>query len=49
MLRKRQVSLVWLVGLVAIFGWISAAQSQSPDFRENIYQVGKLKPRDSVP
>ncbi len=48
MARKRRVSLVWMVGLVAIFGWISAAQSQSPDFRENIYQVGKLKPRDSV-
>ncbi len=36
------------MGLVVIFAWISAAQSQAPDFRENIFQVGKLKPRDSA-
>jgi peroxiredoxin (alkyl hydroperoxide reductase subunit C) len=48
MARKKPVSVKWIMGLVVIFAWISAAQSQSPDFRENIFQVGKLKPTDSV-
>ena len=41
-------SLKWILGLAAIFIWISAANGQSPDFKENIYPVGKLKPTDSV-
>jgi peroxiredoxin (alkyl hydroperoxide reductase subunit C) len=48
MARKKPVSVTWIMGLVVIFAWISAAHSQSPDFREKIFQVGKLKPRDSV-
>ena len=39
---------VWLVGLLVIFAWIFAAHAQSPDFKANIYQVGELKPTDSV-
>jgi peroxiredoxin len=45
---KKHLSLKWIVGLLGIFIWISAASGQSPDFKENIYPVGKLKPRDSV-
>jgi len=45
---KKYLSLKWILGLWVIFIWISAASGQSPDFKENIYPVGKLKPRDSV-
>jgi len=45
---KKYFSLKWILGLWVIFIWISAASGQSPDFKENIYPVGKLKPRDSV-
>ena len=49
MLRRRYGSLIWVVGLVTIFVWTSAALSQTQKFKESIYPVGKLKPRDSVP
>ena len=45
MTRKNHI---WMVGLLVIFVWIVAAYAQSPGFKENIYPVGKLKPRDSV-
>jgi peroxiredoxin (alkyl hydroperoxide reductase subunit C) len=45
MTRKNHI---WIVGLLVIFVWIAAAYAQSPDFKENIYPVGKLKPTDSV-
>ena len=45
MTRKHHI---WIVGLLVIFVWIAAAYAQSPGFKENIYPVGKLKPRDSV-
>jgi peroxiredoxin len=45
---KKLWSLKWLLALLLTFIWISAASGQSPDFKENIYPVGKLKPRDSV-
>lgn len=45
---KNPFSLKWIVGLLFVFIWVSAASSQSPDFKKNIYPVGKLKPRDSV-
>ena len=45
---ERRSSLKWILGLAAVFIWISAANGQSPDFKENIYPVGKLKPTDSV-
>lgn len=48
-MAKRGHNLIkWLLGLVVAFTWISAANGQSPDFKENIYPVGKLKPKDSV-
>jgi peroxiredoxin (alkyl hydroperoxide reductase subunit C) len=49
MVRRRYGLLIWAVGLATIFVWISAAHSQTQKFKESIYQVGKLKPRDSVP
>ena len=48
MLTKKHLSLKWIVGLLFVFIWVSAANSQSPDFKKNIYPVGKLKPTDSV-
>ena len=45
---ERRSSLKWILGLAVVFIWISAAKGQSPDFKENIYPVGKLKPTDSV-
>jgi peroxiredoxin len=45
MARKKQI---WIVAVVAIFAWSAVVHSQSPDFKENIYPVGKLKPTDSV-
>jgi peroxiredoxin (alkyl hydroperoxide reductase subunit C) len=45
MTRKKYI---WIVGLLVICVWIAAAYAQSPGFKENIYQVGKLKPTDSV-
>lgn len=45
MARKKHI---WIVAMVAIFTWIAAAHSQSPDFKKNIYPVEQLKPTDSV-
>jgi len=36
--------MVWVGALC----WISSVQAQAPEFKESIYPVGKLKPRDSV-
>ncbi len=48
MLTKNHVSLKLILALLFIFIWVSLASSQSPDFKKNIYPVGKLKPTDSV-
>jgi len=37
----------WMVLLAVTIAWVAAAHGQSPGFRENIYQVGQLKPTDS--
>jgi len=47
MITKKKYSLTWIMALLVIFIWSSAACGQSPDFKENIYDVGKLKPTDS--
>ncbi len=49
MLKRRYTAIVLVVGFLAIFVWMSAAHSQSQKFKESIFPVGKLKPRDSVP
>jgi peroxiredoxin (alkyl hydroperoxide reductase subunit C) len=36
-----------VAGLMLVFAWASTAQGQPTGFKENIYPVGKLKPRDS--
>ena len=48
MVIETRSSLKWILILAATFIWISAANGQSPDFKENIYPVGKLRPTDSV-
>ena len=48
MVIETRSSLKWILVLATIFCWISVANGQSPDFKENIYPVEKLKPIDSV-
>ena len=48
MVTKRHSMMLWTVGLLAVFAWGSSAQGRSAAFKENIYNPGQLKPRDSV-
>jgi peroxiredoxin (alkyl hydroperoxide reductase subunit C) len=48
MAMKKHLTLEWMLGLLVMFIWIYPAIGQSPGFKENIYQVEKLKPTDSV-
>ena len=48
MVKSRFGSLILALGLLVILAWISTALGQDQEFRESIYPVGKLKPRDSV-
>jgi len=48
MLRIRRAFASWLILWFAVVCWTSAVQAQAPEFKESIYKVGKLKPRDSV-
>jgi len=47
MVRKKRGSIICLIGLLAIFSSAATAQGRSEAYKENIYPVGKLKPRDS--
>ena len=47
MTRKGHIALKWAALLAITVAWVSAAHGQSPDFKENIYHVGHLKPTDS--
>ncbi len=47
MVRIRSGLAYWIAG-VALLCWAPAALAQAPQFRESIYKVEKLKPRDSV-
>jgi len=38
----------WIILWLGVVCWTSALQAQAPEFKESIYKVGKLKPRDSV-
>ena len=49
MVRTRLGSIIWVAGVLVLFGWMSTALGQTQKFKESIYPVGKLKPRDSVP
>lgn len=46
--KKRLVSLLPMVGVLSLFVFIPMAFAISDAFKENIYQVGTLKPIDSV-
>ena len=46
--KKRLVSLLPMVGVLSLFAFIPMAFAISDAFKENIYQVGTLKPIDSV-
>lgn len=48
MVRHRGVLACWITVIVILLCWASAVEAQAPEFRESIYPVGKLKPRDSV-
>jgi len=47
MVRNRSGFAGW-IAVIAIFLCWSTVQAQAPDFKQSIYPVGKLKPRDSV-
>jgi len=48
MQKKRLASLIWIIGVLSVFISTSIAYAISEAFKENIYQVGTLKPTDSV-
>ncbi|MCG6917248.1 MAG: peroxiredoxin [Deltaproteobacteria bacterium] len=45
---KKHLSLKCMLALLVIFIWTAAVGGQSPDFKDNIYPLEKLKPTDSV-
>ena len=47
MVSKKCGWIICLMGLVAIFFWAATVEGRSDAYKENIYPVGKLKPRDS--
>ena len=47
--KKRVVHLTLVIGVLSVFVSIPVAYSLSDAFKENIYNVGTLKPIDSVP
>ncbi|MGD8371315.1 MAG: redoxin domain-containing protein [Syntrophobacterales bacterium] len=49
MRRINYVFVICVAGFLAAFVWLSAVHGQSVAYKDNIYPVGKLKPRDSVP
>jgi len=48
MTRTRGAFTGWIILWAGVVCWTSALQAQAPEFKESIYKVGKLKPRDSV-
>jgi peroxiredoxin (alkyl hydroperoxide reductase subunit C) len=49
MRKIKYASVICVVGFLTAFVWLSAVHGQSAAYKDNIYPVGKLKPRDSVP
>jgi peroxiredoxin (alkyl hydroperoxide reductase subunit C) len=49
MALKKFIRIISHIGMTAFLFLVPSIYAQSDQFRENIYQVGKLKPRDSVP
>jgi peroxiredoxin len=48
MKKSRLACLIWTFGVVSFFIFTSVADAISEAYKENIYQVGTLKPFDSV-
>jgi peroxiredoxin len=48
MMRTRVAVAGWIILWLGVMCWTSTLQAQAPEFKESIYKVGKLKPRDSV-
>jgi len=47
--KKKLANLIVIIGVASLFAFIPIAYSLSDAFKENIYNVGTLKPIDSVP
>jgi peroxiredoxin (alkyl hydroperoxide reductase subunit C) len=48
MQKKRLTNFIWIIGVLSVFISTSIAYAISEAYKENIYQVGTLKPIDSV-
>jgi peroxiredoxin len=48
MKKRRFFHLVWVVGTLSVFAFIPMVHAVSDAFKQNIYNVGTLKPVDSV-
>ena len=48
MKKKRLANLILIIGVISVSTYTSMAYGLSEAFKENIYQVGTLKPVDSV-
>jgi peroxiredoxin len=48
MREKRFVSFIMMIGILSLFAFVSVAFGISEAYKENIYNVGMLKPLDSV-
>lgn len=46
--RKKKFRMIGCLSVLLVMAAAAPAYSQSPGFSDNIYQVGTLKPRDSV-
>jgi peroxiredoxin (alkyl hydroperoxide reductase subunit C) len=49
MQKKRLANLILMIGVLSFFALLPMAYGLSDAFKENIYEVGTLKPVDSVP
>ncbi|MFB3887800.1 MAG: peroxiredoxin [Thermodesulfobacteriota bacterium] len=45
---QKKIRFIWIMGVLSVFASISIAHAISEAYKENIYQVGTLKPIDSV-
>jgi len=48
MKKRRFFHLIWVVGTLSVFGFIPMVHAISDAFKQNIYNVGTLKPVDSI-
>ncbi len=49
MALKKFIRIISHISIMAFFFYVPSIYAQSDHFKENIYQMGKLKPKDSVP